>query len=132
MSAGRMSHTYLEISPDRNGMSKIDSKDNRTKFSKNTYVIKDEFEPAFEVLARLAEAFSENSSLKKTHLHLVSRTDWDSFDMYLEWLLRKNYVERTIVGKEEKYRLTPAGRETFMVIAKLKECIRSEKPIPAS
>ncbi len=69
-----------------------------------------EFKANIEVLARLANAFSESRTVKKTHLYFVSRTNWSSFDRYLSWLKSNNYVECKMDEKEEKYQLTDTGR----------------------
>ncbi len=70
---------------------------------------------------RLARAFYENRSLKKTYLHFVSRTSWSSFIKYLEWLKSKNYVERKTDGKDQLYQLTDSGKEMFDMVLKLHE-----------
>jgi predicted transcriptional regulator len=88
----------------------------------------EEFKPNTHVLTRLAEAFYENRSPKKTHLHFVSRTTWKSFLRYLDWLQSKNYVERKIDGsKKQQYRLTESGREMFDLILKFKEHVNLSK-----
>ncbi|MBI1829238.1 MAG: hypothetical protein HY222_00555 [Thaumarchaeota archaeon] len=88
---------------------------------------KKEFRANIEVLTRLANAFSEHTSLKKTHLHFVSRTDWNSFGKYINWLQDNNYIECKIEIKEEKYHLTEYGREMFNMILKLREHVKSAK-----
>lgn len=89
------------------------------------------FRSNIEVLARLAQAFYENQSLKKTYLHFVSRTTWKSFLRYLDWLQSKNYIECKIDGSEERYQLTESGREMFNMMLKFKEHVSSSKSIVA-
>jgi predicted transcriptional regulator len=84
-------------------------------------MIKTEFKPNTEVLVRLAQAFYENRSPKKTHLHFVSRTTWKSFLRYLNWLQSKNYMEYKIDDSKEQYQLTESGREMFELILKFKD-----------
>lgn len=86
-----------------------------------------EFKPNYHVLARLAEAFYENRSSKKTHLHFISRTTWRSFLRYLNWLQSKNYMECKADDSEKQYRLTESGREMFDLILKFKEHVNSSK-----
>ncbi len=82
-----------------------------------------EFKPHAQVLARIAEAFSQNNSIKKTHLHSASRTDWNSFEKYLNWLQNKNYIEH-FNKNEFTYRLTNSGRDMFNVVLKLHDTIK--------
>lgn len=95
--------------------------------SRTHYTLKGEFKPNTQVLARIAEAFSENNLMNKTRLHFTSRTDWISFEKYLSWLKNNNYVECTIDGKEHKYRSTNTGREMFNMILKLREHVKTAK-----
>ena len=95
------------------------------------HILKEEFRSNTEVLARLAQAFYENRSLKKTQLYFISRTNWKSFDKYLIWLRNKNYIECKTDGKEERYCLTDTGRDMFNMISKFHEHIRSSKTIAA-
>jgi predicted transcriptional regulator len=88
-----------------------------------------EFKPNSEVLARLGEAFYENDSMKKTHLHFVSRTDWNSFEKYMDWLQSKNYLEYKTDGKDHKYHLTYMGREMFNMILKFRDHIKPYKSV---
>ncbi|WP_075055645.1 winged helix-turn-helix domain-containing protein [Nitrososphaera viennensis] len=67
------------------------------------------FDPDIRVLCRLAEAFSNAISLKKTHLHLASRLRWDLFNKYIEWLCANNYV----LTDGNTYCLTSSGKEMF-------------------
>ncbi|MGI0006652.1 MAG: hypothetical protein ACREAR_01500 [Nitrosotalea sp.] len=87
----------------------------------------EEFKPNIQVLVRLAEVFYENRSPKKTHLHFVSRTDWNSFERYMSWMKNKNYVECKIDGKEQKYQSTSMGHEMFDTILKLNEHVKTAK-----
>lgn len=89
----------------------------------------EEFKPNTHVLARLAEAFYDNNSMKKTQLYFISRTNWRSFDKYLSWLKSKNYIEYKTDGKEEKYCMTSTGREMFNMISKFHGHIRVSKTI---
>ena len=82
-----------------------------------------EFKPHAQVLARIGEAFSQNNSVKKTHLHSASRTDWNSFEKYLNWLQSKNYLEY-LNENESTYRLTSNGRDMFNVVLKLHDNIK--------
>ncbi|MDC8452273.1 MAG: hypothetical protein KGH99_06530 [Thaumarchaeota archaeon] len=82
-----------------------------------------EFKPHAQVLARIAEAFSQNNSIKKTHLHSASRTDWNSFEKYLNWLQSKNYIEH-FKNNEFTYRLTNSGRDMFNMVLKLHDNIK--------
>lgn len=84
-----------------------------------------------EVLVRLATAFYENRSLKKTYLHFVSRTTWRSFLKYLDWLLSKEYIEYKTYDGEELYCLTESGREMFNVVLQLKEHVSKSKSVVA-
>lgn len=95
------------------------------------HALEKEFRSNTEVLARIADAFYENRSLKKTQLYFVSRTNWKSFDKYLIWLRSKNYIECKIDGKEERYYLTDTGRNMFNMISTFHEHIRSSKTLAA-
>lgn len=77
-----------------------------------------DFEPNPQVLARMAEAFAQNSIIKKTYLHFSSRTDWNSFEKYLNWLQSKNYIEYHD-SNVKAYKLTHSGREMFNMILNL-------------
>jgi len=88
---------------------------------------KKEFKANIEVLARIANTFAENSSMKKTQLHFVSRIRWSSFEKYLDWMIENNYLERKIEGKEENYQLTQSGREMFNMVLKFHEHVRKSK-----
>lgn len=87
-----------------------------------------EFKPNTHVLSRIAEAFSQNTSIKKTHLHSVSRTDWNSFERYIVWLQDKNYIERHDTN-EYMYKLTSSGREMFGMIIQLQDNIKKLQSI---
>ncbi|HXX05716.1 MAG TPA: winged helix-turn-helix domain-containing protein [Candidatus Bathyarchaeia archaeon] len=89
--------------------------------------MKNEFKPDVDVLMRLAEAFFENNSMKKTHVYFASRISWISFERYLNWLITKNYVEPVLDGTEGEYRLTNEGREMFFILKKFKDYIKSHK-----
>lgn len=82
-----------------------------------------EFKPNAHVLVRIAEAFYYNRSIKKTHLHFASRTDWNSFEKYLIWLQDKNYVVCQDAD-EYVYMLTSNGREMLHTILVLHEKIK--------
>jgi len=86
-----------------------------------------EFKPSVEVLTRIAEAFSERISMKKTHIHFASRVSWNSYDRYLNWLENKKYVYSKSDGNECGYYLTQSGQEMFVMILKLKEYVSSFK-----
>lgn len=81
-----------------------------------------QFQPHAHVLARIAEAFSQNNSIKKTHLHSASRTDWNSFERYMNWLHAKNYIEYHDTN-EYVYKLTNSGREMFNMVIILQDNI---------
>lgn len=88
----------------------------------------EEFKPNVEVLVRLAEAFHLQSVIKKTHLFSASRTNWHSFDRYLNYIKSRNYVEYK-TDKVEGYHLTETGREMFQTILKFREHLKSSKSI---
>jgi predicted transcriptional regulator len=90
--------------------------------------MKKEFKPNPNVLARMAEAFSQNGALRKTHLHFASRTDWNSFEKYLDWMISKNYVEYYNTDKYS-YHLTNRGREMFGMIENLHDYIEKFRTI---
>lgn len=89
-----------------------------------------EFKPNPEVLARFAGAFYENRYLKKTQLYFISRTNWRSFNTYLGWLGRKNYIECKTDGKEEQYHVTDIGRAMFSMVSEFHEHVREGKTAP--
>ena len=91
--------------------------------------MKGEFKPNTHVLVRLAEAFYNDNSMKKTHLHFASRTDWNSFEKYLNWLQNKNYLELKTDGKEYVYQLTDGGKEMFTMILKFRDHIKPYKSV---
>lgn len=93
--------------------------------------MKGEFKPNIIVLIRIAEAFYENTHMKKTHIHSVSRIRWNSFVRYLIWLKSNNYLESMMHGKEELYKLTVTGREMFNMLLKFHEHLISTKTIIA-
>ena len=86
------------------------------------------FNANINVLVRLANAFSEQNTMKKTHMHASTRIRWNSFGKYLLWLLENGYVEHVMEQNEEKYRLTETGREMFKTIIKLQQQIHDNKP----
>lgn len=86
-----------------------------------------QFRPDNEVLARFAEAFERYGSMKKTHLHLVSRIRWSSFERYLSWLKYNNFVEIRANVSDEVYTLTPTGKEMFDTFLKFRCQIKSYK-----
>lgn len=90
-----------------------------------------EFKPDAYILTRLAEALTENGSMKKTPLHFASRTNWYSFERYLNWLTNKNYVKLQFDGKYVQYQVTENGKEIFNTLLKLKECVKSTRQISA-
>ena len=87
------------------------------------------FRPNIEVLLRIAKAYEQNTSIKKTHLHFASRTDWRSFEKYLHWFLEENYITHKIDGKVHQYQLTLLGRERFAVILNLHDNTGTHEPI---
>ena len=87
------------------------------------HLMSKEFKPNAHVLARIAEAFSQNIAIKKTHLHSASRTDWNSFEKYMNWLQSKNYVVYHNAN-EYTYQLTGSGREMFNMIRNLHDQIK--------
>lgn len=87
------------------------------------YSMNNKFMPSPQVLARIAEAFSENDMIKKTHMHFASRTDWNSFEKYLKWMQDKNYIEYHN-SNENAYKLTNEGREIFNTITNLYDNIK--------
>lgn len=84
--------------------------------------MREEFKPNAQVLARIAEAFCQNNLIKKTHLHFASRTDWNSFEKYMNWLQIKNYVEYGNI--EHVYKLTDSGRELFKMVGILHDSVK--------
>ncbi len=87
------------------------------------YIVKGEFKPNTQVLVRIAELFLESSSIKKTHLHFASRTDWNSFERYMTWLQDKNFIECHDANRH-MYRLTSSGRELINAIMLLHDDIK--------
>ena len=87
------------------------------------HIVRGEFKPNTQVLVRIAELFLENNSIKKTHLHFASRTDWNSFERYLNWLQNKNYIECSDENKH-MYRLTNRGREVINAVMMLRDDIK--------
>ena len=85
--------------------------------------MREEFKPNAQVLARIAEVFCQNIFVKKTHLHSASRTDWNSFERYMNWLQIKNYIEHSDID-EYAYKLTDNGREVFKMIGVLHDSIK--------
>ncbi len=83
-----------------------------------------QFKPNNEVLARLAKAFYENTLVRKTHLHSVSRTDWQSFARYFDWLESNDYIKRRSDGS---YGLTDAGKEMFSKLSEFLVCVKNSK-----
>lgn len=82
------------------------------------------FKMDMSVLIRVAKAFYENQSMKKTHLFSVSRTNWRSFDKYFSWLEKKNYVQCNTIGNIVYYQLTENGRAMFDTLLKFQEYIK--------
>ncbi len=74
-----------------------------------------------DVLTRIANAFYENSTLKKTHLFFVSRTNWHAFDKYLNWLMGKNFIKYKINEKDTVFQLTENGRKMFNALLNFQE-----------
>lgn len=87
-----------------------------------------EFKPNTPVLARMAEVFLQNNIIKKTHLHFASRTDWNSFEKYLKWLLDKNYIIHH-GSNEHTYQLTTNGRDMFNMILNIHDNIKKFRSI---
>lgn len=90
-------------------------------------MIKGGFKPSTEVLARLGEAFNQNTSMKKTQIHFASRISWSSFDRYLQWLQNKNYLKCVLEETDKQYILTEHGIRMFKIILELKECVKETK-----
>ena len=86
------------------------------------------FKPNIEVLARIAQAFDNKTSMKKTHLHLASKVRWNSFVKYLDWLQTNNYVQSITGEKDEIYVLTESGREMFVKLSSFLKEIESNRP----
>jgi len=72
------------------------------------------FTPNPKVLARLANAFYENDSLKKSQLYGISRTTWHYLKKYLAWMVENNRLEYD--KKNESYKPTESGWEMFKMI----------------
>jgi predicted transcriptional regulator len=87
-----------------------------------------EFKPDVHVLARIAEALYQNNSIKKTNLHSISRTDWNSFEKYMVWLLARNYIV-CHNDDEYRYKLTDVGRNIFNTILMLHDNIQKLQSI---
>lgn len=77
-------------------------------------VSNDKFKPEPKVLARLASAFYENESLKKSQLHSISRTTWPYLKKYLEWMMANNHLAYN--KKNESYMPTESGWKMFKLI----------------
>jgi predicted transcriptional regulator len=77
------------------------------------------FRPNIRVLIRIAKAYEQDASIIKTHLQSISRTDWDSFEVYIHWLLDRNYVTHKIDGKVHHYQITSIGKEMLNAILDL-------------
>lgn len=75
----------------------------------------DKFQPDPKVLARLGRAFYEKGSLKRSHLHFFSRTNWPSLKKYLEWLEHGSYLEYN--EADEQYTPTESGWTLFRLIS---------------
>jgi predicted transcriptional regulator len=75
------------------------------------------------VLARMAEAFYHDNSIKKTHLHSASGTDWNSFEKYVTWMQAKNYIVCNDAN-DYMYTLTSNGREIFHTVMALHDKIK--------
>jgi predicted transcriptional regulator len=87
----------------------------------------DRFKANAHVLARFATAFAEKTSMKKTQLHFVSRISWKSFDNYLKWMEKNEYVELKLIEKEQSYRLTESGLKMFKTVLQLHEQMETGK-----
>ena len=82
------------------------------------------FNPNMKIIERFAEAFYNNGTMKKTHLHLVSRLRWDLFIKYLDWLESNDLIAYYSNGKNNNYALTDLGKETFDKLTAFLKCIR--------
>jgi predicted transcriptional regulator len=82
------------------------------------------FKPNPEILARFAYAFLDNTSMKKTKLHLVSKVRWNSFVRYMDWLMSNDYVACRIEAERGTYVLTDKGREMFERLLAFLACVR--------
>jgi predicted transcriptional regulator len=75
----------------------------------------DKFQPDPKVLSRLGQAFYEKGSLKRSHLHLFSRTNWPSLKKYIDWLGKGGYLEYD--ENNEQYKPTEGGWTLFRLIS---------------
>lgn len=87
----------------------------------------EQFEPHPRVLARFAEAFRNNISMKKTHLFAASRTNWYSMSRYLNWLKNHDYLELTRNGEDEIYTSTETGKQMFNKLLEFLEYVKQSK-----
>lgn len=71
----------------------------------------DKFRPDPIVLSRLGRAFYEKGSLKRSHLHFFSRTNWLSLKKYVDWLEKSGYLEYD--ENNEQYKPTENGWTLF-------------------
>lgn len=94
----------------------------------NVLNINDKFKPNPLVLVRLARAFYEKGSLKKSHLHLVSRTTWPSLKKYLKWLEENNHLK--YYENDEHYKPTENGWTMFRLISLFYDHIDLKKGKP--
>ncbi|MFY9300571.1 MAG: hypothetical protein WAO91_05230 [Candidatus Nitrosotenuis sp.] len=85
----------------------------------------DEFQPDPKVLVRFAKAFYEKGSLKRSHLHFFSRTNWLSLKKYLEWLEGDNYLECD--ERDEHYKPTESGWTLFRLLSLFYDHIEFKK-----
>lgn len=81
------------------------------------------FKPDYEVLSRFAESFEATFSMKKTHLHLVSRVNWHLFCRYLDWLTSMDYISVKNNAHGGIYVVTHEGKEMFRSVQKFKQYV---------
>jgi predicted transcriptional regulator len=75
----------------------------------------DKFRPDPVVLSRIGRAFYEKGSLRRSHLHVFSRTNWPSLKKYIYWLEKGSYLEYD--ESNEQYKPTENGWTLFRLIS---------------
>ena len=82
------------------------------------------FKPDYDVLARFIEPLARNGGIRKTHLHLASRINWNLFMRYLLWLQENHFVTMESSHGQELYVLTGLGSEMFEKLEAFLGCFK--------
>ena len=76
---------------------------------------------SIDILFRIIDLVSKYGKIKKTHLYMLSKLNYNSFSKYLNYLIEKGFVRIEYGNNCEYVTLTKNGEELIKLINELKK-----------